>query len=140
MLVIAFMYFFPDHTFTESVWASADKAKQKFADNILTPVQEKYAGTKDALSQSKTGLPAKSDGLEKSDEPKIIYKIYIESPGTHWEPHPGYFEDKAWYDWAASSIENRESCRSSDWCQRAMRRLKEFGCLAPDNRLLSRCR
>ena len=140
LLVLAFMYFFPNHAFTEAVLASADKAKQKFATNILLPIQEKHDEAKNARPKNKIGQSAKSAEREKPSEPKVVYKVYVQSPKMHWEPHPGYYDDKQWYAWAASSSETREECRVSSGCQRAMRRLKEFGCLAPDNNLLSYCR
>ena len=103
------------------------------------PAQENHEVAEKVLPKSKTDSPVKSAKRRKADEPKVIHRVYVQSPEMHWEPHPGYYEDRQWYAWAASSSETREACRDSSECQRAMRRLREFGCLTPDNSLLGRC-
>lgn len=135
LLVAAFIYFLPDYNFSKIVKSEVRRAANLAYEYVLTPVRDRLKDAYFALLDKKVQLEDKK--IAPAPEQKVY--VYVESPKMEWLPHPGYYDDKAWYDWAALSLENREACRTSDWCQRAMRRLKEFGCLAPDNRLLERC-
>lgn len=96
-------------------------------------VKEKDKPTE--ISQSPVSKSA--SGSKNPAKPQI--RVYVEPPKTIWVPYPGSRQDVGWYRWAAHSPETREACRDSDSCQKAMWRLRQYECLAPDYRLLERC-
>ena len=140
VLIAAFIYFYPDHHFSKTVKSEIGYFAGQLTGQLASAKDEVVklgSGMRDVTG--KVEKLGKSPAIEpkKPAEPKVY--VYVESPKADWLPYPGYHDDQRWYAWAASSLEAREECRVSSDCQRAMRRLKEFGCLAPDNGLLTRC-
>ncbi len=77
------------------------------------------------------------DKVRPDSRPRV--RAYVEVPRVQYGPYPGQEQDVGWYRWAAYSRENREECRDNGPCQHAMWRLNQYGCLAPDYRLLPKC-
>lgn len=132
LLVGVLIYFFPEDDFSKSVFSEAKRAASLINDRVIEPIFGRRTGVGKQTA-------AKPDKSKKPDKPRVVHRVYVESPKTVWIPYTGSQQDIDWYRWAAHSLENREACRVSDPCQKAMWRLREYGCLAPDYRLLERC-